>query len=169
MRLRGTHPKEGAMNRGSMPFLSTLLALVLLILVAAPASAYGNVNPLHLRLSRLDSLACATPIGIQAILTDRKGNPVSGETIQFAIIKGESGDALAPPNAVTNAQGKAVTFLTLVCVNDTHHVQIVATGPNGAKARINLVLHKHHDGDDGHDGDDDHDGDHGHDGYVRLL
>lgn len=147
MRLRWTNPKEGAMVRGSLPFLATFLALVLLLLAAAPASAYNNENPFHLRLSRLDPLKCGTTIGIQAKLTDRKGHPVSGATIHFAIVKGKPGDALAPANVLTNAKAKAVTFVTLVCTTGGHLTKIVATGPSGAKARITLVLHKHHDRD----------------------
>jgi hypothetical protein len=144
MRLRGTNPKEDAMVRRSLPFLATFVALVLLLVAAAPASAYGNVNPFHLRLSRLDPLRCGTPIGIQAQLTDRKGHAVRGVTIHFTIVEGRRGDRLAPANVVTNANGKAVTFVTLVCTNDTHRAQILATGPNGANARITLVLHHPH-------------------------
>jgi hypothetical protein len=145
MMRRRTNRNEGAMVRRSVPFLATFFALALVLLVAVPAAAYNNVNPLHLRLSRLDPLTCGTTVRIQATLTDSKGDPVSGESIHFAIIKGESGDALAPANDVTDAQGKAVTLLTPICTDETHHIQIVASGPDGAQGRINLILHKDHD------------------------
>jgi hypothetical protein len=144
MRLRGTNPKEGAMSRRSLPFLATFLAIMMLLGAAAPAFGYGNVNPYHLRLTRLDSLRCGRPIAIQAKLTDRRGRPVSGKTINFAIAYGKPGDQLSPSSAVTNSRGKAYTRVTLACTSGTHRTKIVATGPNGAKARITLVLTRHH-------------------------
>ena len=132
------------MLRRSLPFLATVLAFVVLLVAAVPASAYDNENPYHLRLSRLDPLQCGTRIGIQAKLTDRDGHPVSGAAIHFTIDQGRRGDKLAPARVVTNARGKAVTFVILACTNGTHFTEILARGPNGAKARITLVLHNHH-------------------------
>ncbi len=137
------------MVRRSLPFLATFLAIFMLLLAVAPAAAYNHANDYHLRLSRLDSLRCGTPIGIQAQLTDKRGHAVRGATVHFAIVEGRRGDALAPANVVTNADGEAITFVRLVCTNDTHRAEVVATGPSGAKARITLVLHQHHDR-DGH-------------------
>ncbi len=154
MKPRGTNPNEDAMVRRSLPFLATFIALVMLLLAAAPASAYNHVNDYHLRLSRLDPLRCGTPIGIQALLTDTRGHAVSGATIHFAIAEGRRGDTLGPANVVTNARGKAVTSVRLVCTNDTHRVEIVANGPGGAKARITLVLYDYH---GGHQDKDDRD------------
>ena len=133
------------MPRRSLPVLATVLAFVLLLVAAVPAFAYNNENPYHLRLSRLDPLQCGTRIGIQAKLTDRDGHPVSGAAIHFTIDEGRRGDKLAPARVVTNARGKAVTFVILACTNGTHFTEILARGPRGAKARITLILHNHHD------------------------
>jgi len=160
MRLRSTIPEGSAMIRRSLPFLATLLAFGLLLLAAAPASAYNNENKYHLRLHRLDPLKCGTPIGIQAKLTDKHGHRISGATINFTITKGKPGDSLSPSSAVTNSKGKAVTYVTLACTSGTHVTKILATGPNGARARITLVLHRHHDEDN--DDDNDH---HHHEGF----
>ncbi len=73
------------------------------------------------------------------------GNKVPGKTIHFAIEFGWFGDSLAPANVVTDSQGKAVTYVTLVCTRGLHITGIVATGPSGARARITLVLYEHHD------------------------
>jgi hypothetical protein len=135
------------MVRRSAPFLATFLALVLVLLAAAPAAAYNHENQYHLRLHRLDPLACGTPIGIQAKLTDKHGHRISGATIHFSIVKGKPGDVLSPTSAVTNSQGKAVTHVTLACTSGTHLTRILATGPGDAKAHITLVLHRHHDED----------------------
>jgi hypothetical protein len=147
MRLPWTNPKEGAMVRRSLPFLATFAALVLLFVAVAPAAAYTHVNRYHLRLSRVSTLQCGTPIKIQALLTDKQGSPVVGKTINFFLFDGKPGDTLAPKNAVTNEQGKAFTFVTLKCQNHTRQVEILAEGPKGAKALITLVLHNDHERD----------------------
>jgi hypothetical protein len=133
------------MVRRSLPLLSTLLALVLLMLVSTTASAYNNENRYHLRLSRIDPLRCGTWIGVEAKLTDRHGNKVPGKTIHFEIDWGKPGDTVSPANVVTNSRGKAVAYVKLVCVSHLHITQVEATGPNGARARITFVLHKQHD------------------------
>jgi hypothetical protein len=118
----------------------SLLAVTLALMVAAPVSAYDFASSTFLRLSRLDALTCGTPIEIQATLTSQHGvkqdHPISGATISFAIVKGS---APTPASVVTTLAGTGDTFVTIACTNATP-VQIVATGPDGAQARITLTL-----------------------------
>jgi len=126
----------------SSKFVVALLAVTLALMVAAPVSAYSFASSTFLRLSRLDALTCGTPIEIQATLTSQHGvkqdHPLGGATIGFAIVKGSA--ALAPASVVTSAAGTGDTFVTITCTNATQVIQIVATGPDGAQARITLTL-----------------------------
>ena len=119
----------------------SLLAVTLALMVAAPVSAYSYASSTFLRLSRLDALTCGTQIEIQATLTSQHGpkqdHPLSG-TVSFAIVKGSA--TLAPASVVTSAAGTGDTFVTITCTNATQVIQIVATGPDGAQARITLTL-----------------------------
>lgn len=126
----------------SSKFVVALLAVILTLMVAAPASAYPSAPSTFLRLSRLTALTCGTPIDIQATLTSQHGpkqdHPLSG-AISFAIVKGSV--TLPPAGVVTNAfTGTGDTSVTIACTNATQVIQIVATGPDGAQARITLTL-----------------------------
>jgi len=123
----------------------SLLAVTLALMVAAPVSAYSYASSTFLRLSRLSALTCGTPIEIieiQATLTSQHGpkqdNPISGATISFAIVKGSA--SISPASVGTTATGTGDTFVTIACTNATQVIQIVATGPDGAQARITLTL-----------------------------
>jgi hypothetical protein len=125
----------------SSKLVVALLTVILTLMVAAPASAYGPAPSTFLRLSRLDAMTCGT-IEIQATLTSQHGpkqdHPLSG-TVSFAIVKGSA--TLAPASVVTTAAGTGDTFVTITCsTNATQVIQIVATGPDGAQARITLTL-----------------------------
>lgn len=124
------------MIRRSSPLVRLVLALVVLLLAVAPVSAYNNVNEYHLRLTRLDPLACGTPIRLQALLTTKSGTPVSGIAVQFAIAKG-AGDIVAPTSVVTNTDGIAITNVTIDCGSQPPH-QVLASVANNASARITL-------------------------------
>jgi hypothetical protein len=121
----------------SSKFLVALLAVILALLGAVPVAAYNNVNQYHLRLTRLDSLTCGTPIGLQALLTTQGGTPVGGVTVQFSIVKGGPGDVVSPTSAVTNGSGIANTSVTLDCTGGPPH-QVMASVAGKASARITL-------------------------------
>lgn len=125
------------MIRRSSPLLRLLLALVVLLLAVAPVSAYGNVNAYHLRLTRLDPLACGTPITLQALLTTQGGTTVSGVWVQFAFVKSVPGDTLSATSVMTNDSGVAITTVTLTCAGGQPH-QVMASVPGKASARITL-------------------------------
>jgi len=123
------------MIRRSSPLLRLLLALVVLLLAVAPVSAYTHANVYHLRLTRLDPLACGTPIHLQALLTQH-GTPVADVTVYFTIAKG-AGDTVIPASDVTDGHGIASTFVTIACGSQPPH-QVLASVANNASARITL-------------------------------
>ena len=123
-------------HRPSKPVVA-LVALVLALFAAVPAYAYNNVNTYDLRLTRLDPLACGSPIRLQALLTVKGGTPASGITVQFAILKGAPGDTVDPTSAVTNGAGIAITRVTIECGSKPPH-QVLASVANDASARITL-------------------------------
>jgi hypothetical protein len=142
--MRRPNPKEDPMVHRSSKFVVALLAVILTLMVAAPASAYPLAPSTFLRLSRLDALTCGTQIEIQATLTSQHGpkqdHPIGGATISYAIVKGSATLTPDPASLVTSPAGTWDEFVTIDCTNATQVIQIVATGPGGAQARITLTL-----------------------------
>lgn len=136
MTMRRPKSKDRAMIHRSPKVVIALLSLLLVLVGAVPVSAYNNVNGYDLRLSRLDPLACGTPIRLQALLTQKGGTPAGGITVQFSILKG-AGDTVSPASAVTNGSGIAITRVTIACGSQPPH-QVLATVANDASARITL-------------------------------
>ena len=70
--------------------------VILMLMSAVPAFAYGQANNYHLRLSRLDRITCDKKIGIKAHLTTNRGEEVRGATVYVEISKGGPGDTVDP-------------------------------------------------------------------------
>lgn len=119
---------------------SLLLALLVMLATALPVAGYGHANAYHLRLSRLDPIACGRWIDIKADLTSNKGKPVKDVVVGFEFVSGNPKDVVDPTQATTDRHGHAYTRVKLDCGSTQH--KLVAAVPGKATARIVLITHR---------------------------
>jgi hypothetical protein len=103
------------------------------LLSAAPAGAYNEENVKHIRMSRLDPIACAVPIRIVADLRDRSGNPVAGAEVNFSYKRSAPGDTIAPTTVFSDARGLAQTTIQLTCRIGSRIIRASVPGDGSAQ------------------------------------
>ncbi|MGH2477319.1 MAG: Ig-like domain-containing protein [Candidatus Limnocylindrales bacterium] len=115
------------------------LVAILMLIVAAPASAYNNANAFHVRLSQPQHVGCSEAAPLTATVTTNQGDPVPGITVAFSKHQGEAGDTLAPSTDVTDVNGDAESTYTIPCGAKSDARVIKACEPSGACATTVLV------------------------------
>ena len=137
MKTRPRDPKGDTMVRRTSPIVAVLMVILMTVVAAVPAFAYGHANDYHLRLSRMDRISCSVWIGLKATLTTSQGKPVRGVNIDFSILTGAPHDALNPWQTVTDRRGRGYTHVKLDCTANTHVIVASVTGE--ATAQITLI------------------------------
>lgn len=125
--------------------LSAVLALLTLFAVAMPVLGYNDPNVRDLRIRRLDPIQCGQPITLEATVWRRGGGTVSGIEVNWSFVAKNNnvivpGDTLVPATSVSDANGKATTELTLVCVEARRLVQ--GEHPSDAADRITIECNR---------------------------
>lgn len=113
---------------------ATLAAMTILVFVAAPVLGYQGQVPAQITLEG----ACNAN-QVSAIVTDAQGERVSNVVVEFSFVsKANAADAIAPPEATTDSQGRATIALTLANVPGTRVIQAELAGVGEVTATITL-------------------------------
>jgi hypothetical protein len=105
--------------------------------------AYGEVNVFHIRIERLDTIQCVTPVALRAHLTDKSGAAVAGATVNWTLKKGQPEDVLSPTTSASDASGDADTELQFSNFQGPRIVVASVTGAQGSgKDQITIVAKK---------------------------
>jgi hypothetical protein len=112
-------------------WIAGFAAVLLTLMMAATAFAYGDTTRGSITITAHGS--CGTPVKLTAIVLDATGAPVSGQSVEWALVSSPSGsEKINKTPTVTDSHGVATTTFTLAPVSGDRGVRATAGHVSGS-------------------------------------
>ena len=112
-------------------WIAGFAAVLLTLTMAATALAYNDTTKGSITVTAHGS--CTTPVTLTATVLDANGAPVSGQSVEWALVSSPSGsEKINKTPTVTDSHGAATTTFTLAPVSGDRGVRATAGDVSGS-------------------------------------
>jgi hypothetical protein len=112
-------------------WIAGFAAVLLTLTMAATALAYQKTPAGSITVNAHGS--CGTPVTLTATVLDATGAPVSGQSVEWALVSSPSGsEKITETPTVTDSQGVATTTITLVSGSGDRGIRATAGDVSGS-------------------------------------